>query len=135
MTRHERSVADGPGASAWPDRARSRSVAVPTIGFDELEAKIRRGEDFELVEALSPGDFRDGHLPGARNLPPGRVRDLAPAILPDRGADIVVYSASAACGASTRTLRLLRRLGYSDVRAYVGGKADWLARKGKDTLQ
>jgi len=34
------------------------------------------------------------HLPGAINLPPDQVAELAPQILPAKDADIVVYCAS-----------------------------------------
>jgi rhodanese-related sulfurtransferase len=35
--------------------------------------------------------YDDAHLPGAVNLPPGRVAELAPRLLPDKDAEIVVY--------------------------------------------
>jgi rhodanese-related sulfurtransferase len=64
-----------------------------TISRDELRAKIDRGDEFRLVETLPEPAYRKGHLPGAVNLPPGRVRELAPRLLPDKTADIVVYCA------------------------------------------
>jgi len=38
--------------------------------------------------------YDHAHLPGAINLPPDQVRALAPTLLPDKYADIVVYCAS-----------------------------------------
>ena len=67
---------------------------VPTISREELRAKIERGEDFVLVETLAPHAFHHAHLPGAVNLPPDLVRELAPTVLPDLEAEIVVYCAS-----------------------------------------
>ncbi len=64
------------------------------ITRDEITEKINRGEHFALVEALPPFMFREGHLPGARNIPPDRVKELAPQLLPDRDEEIVVYCAS-----------------------------------------
>ena len=61
---------------------------------DELKRKIDRGERFLLVETLPEPAFRKAHLPGATNLPPDRLRELAPQLLPDKGAEIVVYCAS-----------------------------------------
>lgn len=66
---------------------------VATITREELEAKIRRGDDFRLVEILPPPRYREGHLPGAIYIPPIQVRELAPKRLPDRSAEIVVYCA------------------------------------------
>ncbi|HEV8716060.1 MAG TPA: rhodanese-like domain-containing protein [Candidatus Binatia bacterium] len=62
-----------------------------TITREELKAKLDRGERFLLVETLPPQAYHHAHLPGAINLPPDRVRELAPALLPDKSAEIVVY--------------------------------------------
>jgi rhodanese-related sulfurtransferase len=68
---------------------------VSYITRDELKAKMDRGDAFTLVETLPELAYRQGHLPGARNLPPDRVKEQAPSLLPDRGAEIVVYCAKA----------------------------------------
>lgn len=65
-----------------------------TISRDELKEKLDRGGDFLLVETLSAATYHHAHLPGAINLPPDRVRELAPTLLPDKGAEIVVYCSS-----------------------------------------
>jgi rhodanese-related sulfurtransferase len=67
---------------------------VATITRDELKKKIDRREKFALVETLAPDSFKKGHLPGAVNLPPDRVKELAAKVLPDKNADIVVYCGS-----------------------------------------
>lgn len=65
-----------------------------TISRDELKRKIDAREAFTLVETLAPMAYHGGHLPGAINLPPDRVTQLAPQVLPDKNAEIVVYCAS-----------------------------------------
>ena len=65
-----------------------------TISREELKAKMDRGDQFDLVETLAKDAYDYAHLPGAINLPPDRVRELAPRLLPDKSADIVVYCAS-----------------------------------------
>ena len=67
---------------------------VAAISQDELKMKIDRGEQFLLVETLPAATYHHAHLPGAINLPPDQVTQLAPTLLPDKGADIVVYCAS-----------------------------------------
>jgi len=67
---------------------------IPTISRDELKAKIDHDYDFVLIEALPVQAYRQAHLPGAVNIPPGRVADLAPRLVPDKGKGIVVYCAS-----------------------------------------
>ncbi len=62
-----------------------------TISRDELKQKMDSGERFALVETLPATAYHHAHLPGAINLPPDRVAELAPELLPDKSADIVVY--------------------------------------------
>jgi len=78
---------DGPSGTSLPVWDRM----TPTISREELHAKIERGDRFHLFEVLGPMYFRKHHLPGAHNLPPGQVRELAPQLVPDKHAEIVVY--------------------------------------------
>ena len=65
-----------------------------TISRDELKKKIDRKDDFLLVETLPAATYHHAHLPGAINLPPDQVTQLAPTLLPNKAADIVVYCAN-----------------------------------------
>ena len=56
-----------------------------------MKTKIDRSEDLVVVETLGPGYYEDAHLPGAINIPHTEVEELAPAMLPDKSAEIVVY--------------------------------------------
>jgi len=67
---------------------------VKTISRLQLKTKIDRGDKFSLIETLPVTAYEHAHLPGAINLPPDRVRELAPTLLPDKEAEIVVYCAS-----------------------------------------
>lgn len=98
---------------------------VPTITREELKAKLDRGEDVTLVEALAPEQYEKYHLPGAVNLPPGQVREKAPEVLPDRSAEIVVYCANEDCQASPEATKILRDMGYRNAVDYAAGKEDW----------
>ncbi len=62
-----------------------------SITREDLKAKLDRGDDFILVETLPEEQYRQAHLPDAVNLPPDRIEELAPELLPDEDADIVVY--------------------------------------------
>jgi rhodanese-related sulfurtransferase len=64
---------------------------IETITRDELRQKMDAGEDFLLVETLGRPAFEHQHLPGALNLPPDRIAELAPELLPDKNAEIIVY--------------------------------------------
>ena len=64
------------------------------IPRDELKEKIDRKDDFLLIETLAAATYHHAHLPGAINLPPEKVTELAPALLPDKHSEIVVYCAN-----------------------------------------
>ena len=95
------------------------------ISRDDLHRSLNSGDALSLVEALGPAYFDDAHLPGAINIPPDQVDRLAPALLPDRTARIVVYC-SGTCHNSAIAARRLVDLGYQDVHVYLGGKEDWV---------
>jgi len=67
---------------------------VKTISRNELKEKIDRGDNFVLVESLAPVAYQHAHLPGAINMPPDQIKQLAAKLVPDKSADIVVYCAS-----------------------------------------
>ena len=69
---------------------------VQTISREELENRIKRADKFLLVETLPKVAYDHAHLPGATNLPPDKIRELAETLLPDKTADIIVY-----CGGPT----------------------------------
>src|SRR5215210_2952050 len=97
----------------------------PNITREQLNAKMDRGDDFVLVEALSPRHFQSSHLPGAINLPYEFV-DEAERVLSDKKAEIVVYCMNPSCVASAEEVRELEEMGYERVLHYAAGKQDWI---------
>ena len=57
---------------------------------DELKAKIDRGDDFKLVEALAEDAYKEWHLPGAINIPLKQL-DASSAARLDRNRPVLVY--------------------------------------------
>ncbi len=66
---------------------------VQDISREDLKAKMDRGDDFVLVETLDEEHYELTHLPGAINLPPGQT-DRAQELIPNKGAEVVVYCSS-----------------------------------------
>ncbi|WP_088343279.1 MULTISPECIES: rhodanese-like domain-containing protein [Rhodomicrobium] len=97
-----------------------------TIVREEIKRLLDNGEPLTLVEALPEKYYRHAHLPGALNIPHDRTRELAPAMLPDKDAPIVVYCANEPCRNSTIAAGELEAMGYRNVREYAGGKQDWI---------
>ncbi|HBG31692.1 rhodanese-like domain-containing protein [Candidatus Macondimonas diazotrophica] len=98
-----------------------------TISLNDLFNLLRSPTPPVLVEALPARYFAQGHLPGACNINTGEVKTLAPQLLPDKDAGIVVYCASVTCTNSDQVAVQLHALGYSDVTVFKGGKAEWQA--------
>ena len=97
-----------------------------TINRDELKTLIAN-PNLILLEALPETYYKQGHLPGARLFPVDSAREQARSVAPRQDAPIVVYGASETCKNSDEVAKVLSAVGYTDVRVYKGGKADWQA--------
>lgn len=62
-----------------------------TISRDDLRAKIERREPFFLFEVLPEMYYRKHHLPGARHMSPTDIEATVGRLVPDKGAEIVLY--------------------------------------------
>ena len=96
-----------------------------TISRQELKELIDRNAA-TVVEALPEGYFEQQHLPGALNLPHDAERERIEELLPDKSAPVITYCASLTCRNSAQLAVRLEGMGYSDVRDYAEGKADWV---------
>jgi len=96
------------------------------ITREELNSALDNGANVTLVEALPEKYWREGHLPGAIQIDHTEVAGKAGAMLPDKGARIIVYCASTECRNSARAARTLESLGYTDVYEYAEGKQHWV---------
>jgi rhodanese-related sulfurtransferase len=61
-----------------------------TVSTEDLKAKLDR-KQITLVETLAPERYREAHIPGALNIPPERIKELAPQLLPSKDKEIVTY--------------------------------------------
>jgi rhodanese-related sulfurtransferase len=96
------------------------------------EELLRRLGDptLTIVDVLGAASWAHEHIPGAVSLPLADIPTQARAVLPDLDAEIVTYCASASCPASAEAAARLRALGYTNVRHYPGGLAEWKAAGG-----
>jgi rhodanese-related sulfurtransferase len=63
----------------------------PTISTKDLKAKLDRKEKVKVVETLAAERYREAHIPGALNIPPDKIKELAPQLLPNKDVEIVTY--------------------------------------------
>jgi rhodanese-related sulfurtransferase len=94
------------------------------ISRDGLLALLETG-DITLVEALPAAHYEAEHLPGAVNLPGELTPGLAAQLVADHDRIVVTYCSGPSCSRSKTAVAAFERLGYTDVRVYEGGKADW----------
>jgi hypothetical protein len=62
-----------------------------TISTKDLKSKLDKKQGIMIVETLAPERYREAHIPGALNIPPERIKELAPQLLPNKDAEIITY--------------------------------------------
>jgi rhodanese-related sulfurtransferase len=91
----------------------------------DVHAAMANGEqDFVLLDVRGPALYEQGHVPGALNLPQGKIveaklKEYPPEIL------FVVYCAGPHCNGAHRGALRLARLGRP-VKLMIGGVTGWL---------
>jgi len=94
------------------------------ITIERLLEMNANEEKFTLVDVLSEESYKEGHIPGAINIPFGNLESLAERYL-DRKDTIVVYCGSYSCQASTKATRKLLEMGYENTLDFKAGKRGW----------
>ena len=64
-----------------------------TISTKDLKSRLDQKKVI-VVETLASERYREAHIPGALNIPPERINELAPKVLPNKNAEIVTYCAN-----------------------------------------
>jgi rhodanese-related sulfurtransferase len=94
------------------------------ITRDELKAAIDGGS-VTVLDALAGAYWEKQHLPGAIPLHADHVEQVHREVLPDHDALIVTYCSDTSCQNSQDVASKLEGLGYTNVRKYREGIADW----------
>lgn len=96
------------------------SCAHPTVGGAAAQALVTDGAI--LLDVRSPGEFSEGHLPGAINVPVQELEATLGTISADRSRPIIVYCRSGVRSARARALLL--EAGYTQVED-LGARSNW----------
>jgi rhodanese-related sulfurtransferase len=92
--------------------------------WDTHEALTSGAPGFVLLDVRGPAMFEKGHVPGAINLPHGKIVASKMSAYP-QGTLFVTYCAGPHCNGAARGALRLARLGYS-VKIMAGGIAGWV---------
>jgi rhodanese-related sulfurtransferase len=91
--------------------------------WDVNAALKRRETNFVVLDVRSPAQFAAGHVPGAINLPHGRIVERNLEAYPS-GSLFVVYCSGPHCNGADRAALRLARLGRP-VKKMLGGIEGW----------
>ena len=90
----------------------------------DVHESLKGGQcDFVLLDVRGPQSFHSGHVPGAANLPHGRINDRNLSAYP-ADALFVVYCDGPHCNGADRAAAKLARLGRK-VKKMIGGIEGW----------
>ncbi len=92
------------------------------ITADDAKAIIDKGEFSVILDVRTKAEYDEGHIPGAVLLPDNEISELAPTVLPDKDAVILVYCRSGR--RSEAASKKLIELGYTNILDF-GGIIDW----------
>ncbi len=93
------------------------------ITRDELRIRMARGDKLKLVMTMPELAYSVKHIP--RSVCAATVDDALALLEP--ADEIVVYCSDVYCAASIYAYRALERRGYTNIRRYAGGIAEWEA--------
>jgi rhodanese-related sulfurtransferase len=101
----------------------ARKLAFETDCWDVHEAIRTHQQDFVLLDVRGPALFATSHVPGAINLPHGKMTARRLAEWPDATL-FVVYCNGPHCNGTDKAALRLARLGRP-VKVMIGGMAGW----------
>jgi rhodanese-related sulfurtransferase len=80
-----------------------------------------------ILDARSPDDFAEGHIPGAKNLPYYEFSEKASVVLKDipRNREIITYCEGLECSNAEDLAFLLKENGYAQAKVFEGGWEEW----------
>ncbi len=100
-------------------------AGVPSITVDELDDLLRQGS-VRVLDVREPSEFRSGHVPGAVNVPTGRLGRQLGSLKRDKPYAVICASGSRSRGATG----LLLDEGFEGAVSVRGGTGAW-ARSGR----
>lgn len=107
------------------DLVAAAKAHIQEVPVDAAEAAIAQAD--LLIDVREPDEYRQGHLPGALNIPRGLLEfqmGSQPALEP-RGLAIVLYCKTS--GRAALAACALQDMGYLGVRSIAGGFDAWAA--------
>lgn len=117
------------GASAFESYKTFAKPGDPPFIPVEQAVEEHQKKSSTFLDARSPSEYAQGHIPGARNFPfyemdkyqDGALKGL------DENSSIIVYCEGIGCELSFLLGRELHSAGYKNVRIFYGGYPEWVS--------
>ena len=96
------------------------------VSFDDFLQKAKKSEAL-MLDARSKEDYRNGHIPGAKNLPFDEFSQESARVLKNVPFDreIITYCEGVECSVAGDLAVLVREMGYRNVKVFQGGWEEW----------
>jgi hydroxyacylglutathione hydrolase len=102
--------------------SRGHLQTIPTLTLDDVATQLG-ADQVTVLDVRGEGEWKSGHLPGSVNVPVGSLDQRMGEIPRDR--PIIVHCQTGARAAIAASM--LRARGFTDVRLFPGGFAEWKA--------
>ncbi len=93
------------------------------ISVEDVHETVQSDENVTVLDVREPGEWEQGHIPGAKHIPRGMLEYLANDELPNKDDRIVVHCAVG--GRGTLAAKSLQEMGYTNVANMEGGTNAW----------
>ena len=108
------------GMRAW-DEAGLEIATIAQMPVDELRERIAEQANLQIVDVRRPGEYADGHVPGAINLTLAHLERELSTLDSDRSTAVICASGYRSSAATS----ILERRGFSQPFNIVGGTNGW----------
>lgn len=95
------------------------------ITTQELKVKMDAGEQFLLINALSPIEFNEMAIKGSINIPSSKVKTGHPLLPANKASLLIFYCKGPKCNKSRVAAGKAMKLGYTNVMVYNEGIPGW----------
>ena len=107
------------GALLWPVLSQGK-------GLSPAEAVLLMNRDKAVViDVCEPGEFAQGHITGARNVPLARLQDELPGVVKNKATPLILVCQAGV--RSGRAVAVAHKLGYAQAQSLAGGLKAWQA--------
>jgi len=102
--------------------ASEAAMAYQRISAEEAKRIMDTEQGYIIVDVRTPGEFAQGHVPNAINIPNETIADAQPEALPDKAQRILIYCRSG--NRSRQAADKLVAMGYTQILDF-GGISGW----------